>query len=112
MLTGIDGSTPSGIVNTLDTLGYSAYIFKIQLNDIKRLNVTRKQLNEPDLKDHIHIFEPFDSLYIKGKDENNSYSVLIENGNFHSITEVIIKARVFGILPYQYTTKILQLNEK
>lgn len=87
-------------------------IFKIQLNDIKRLNVTRKQLNEPDLKDHIHIFEPFDSLYIKGKDENNSYSVLIENGNFHSITEVIIKARVFGILPYQYTTKILQLNEK
>lgn len=25
MLTGIDGSTPSGIVNTLDTPGYSAH---------------------------------------------------------------------------------------
>ncbi len=82
-------------------------VFTIQLNGIKRFNVNRRQLDEePELRNHLHIFEPFSSLYIQGKDENNSYNILIENANFHSIQEVTIKARIFGILPYQYSYKL------
>lgn len=78
-------------------------IYEIQLKNIQRINIQRDDLSSPEIEKHVSSFEPFDALFIKGKDDQNSYIIYIEKAKFESISKVILKTKVLGIFPYKHS---------